>query len=194
MRSSSSSSLFNFSDGSTGPLIRPIHQSGPPAVPPRGDQFHYLPQRPTFFRYASHSAQTPASGFFNPRPIVFDQGSQTSPVWRNPDRQGSPRGSSAAVRSGPVSVSRLFAVHDGRAEPVQTCGAGEDSLIKQAGQAFCHVLFRVSSAHRVYSISFSVGATLASASIRGIFVKAQVSEFSRPGGSDFFVCSVVFSS
>merc|ERR1711911_282737 len=88
MRSSSSSSLFNFSDGSTGPLIRPIHQSGPPAVPPRGDQFHYLPQRPTFFRYASHSAQTPASGFFNPRPIVFDQGSQTSPVWRNPDRQG----------------------------------------------------------------------------------------------------------
>ena len=88
VRSSSSSSLFNFSDGSTGPLIRPIHQSGPPAVPPRGDQFHYLPQRPTFFRYASHSAQTPASGFFNPRPIVFDQGSQTSPVWRNPDRQG----------------------------------------------------------------------------------------------------------
>merc|ERR1711911_377632 len=86
LRSSSSSSLF--SDGSTGPLIRPIHQSGPPAVPPRGDQFHYLPQRPTFFRYASHSAQTPASGFFNPRPIVFDQGSQTSPVWRNPDRQG----------------------------------------------------------------------------------------------------------
>ena len=47
MRSSSSSSLFNFSDGSTGPLIRPIHQSGPPAVPPRGDQFHYLPQRLT---------------------------------------------------------------------------------------------------------------------------------------------------
>merc|ERR1711911_352794 len=88
VRSSSSSSLFNFSDGSTGPLIRPIHQSGPPAVPPRGDQFHYLPQRPTFFRYASHSAQTPASGFFNPRPIVFDQGSQTSPVWRNPDSQG----------------------------------------------------------------------------------------------------------
>merc|ERR1711860_122531 len=82
----------------------------------------------------------------------------------------------------------------GRAEPVQTCGAGEDSLIKQAGQTFCHVLFRVSSAHRVYSISFSVGATLASASIRGIFVKAQVSEFSRPGGSDFYVCSVVFSS
>merc|ERR1711911_418210 len=88
VRSSSSSSLFNFSDGSSSPLIRPIHQSGPPAVPPRGDQFHYLPQRPTFFRYASHSAQTPASGFFNPRPIVFDQGSQTSPVWRNPDRQG----------------------------------------------------------------------------------------------------------
>merc|ERR1711911_423713 len=88
VRSSSSSSLFNFSDGSTGPLIRPIHQSGPPAVPPRGDQFHYLPQRPTYFRYASHSAQTPASGFFNPRPIVFDQGSQTSPIRRNPDRQG----------------------------------------------------------------------------------------------------------
>merc|ERR1711911_15414 len=88
MQSSSSSSLFNFSDGSTGPLIRPIHQSGPPAVPPRGDQFHYLPQRPTYFRYASHSAQTPASGFFNPRPIVFDQGSQTSPIRRNPDRQG----------------------------------------------------------------------------------------------------------
>ena len=88
MRSSSSSSLFNFSDGSTGPLIRPIHQSGPPAVPPRGDQFHYLPQRPTYFRYASHSAQTPASGFFNPRPIVFDQGSQTAPIRRNPDRQG----------------------------------------------------------------------------------------------------------
>merc|ERR1711911_162774 len=88
VRSSSSSSLFNFSDGSTGPLICPIHQSGPPAVPPRGDQFHYLPQRPTYFRYASHSAQTPASGFFNPRPIVFDQGSQTAPIRRNPDRQG----------------------------------------------------------------------------------------------------------
>ena len=88
VRSSSSSSLFNFSDGSTGPLIRPIHQSGPPAVPPRGDQFHYLPQRPTYFRYASHSAQTPASGFFNPRPIVFDQAAQTSPIRRNPDRQG----------------------------------------------------------------------------------------------------------
>ena len=87
-RSSSSSSFFGFSDASTVPLLRPIHQSGPPAIPPRGDQFNYLPQRPTFFRYASHSAQTPASGFFNPRPIMFDQAAQTSPIRRNPDRQG----------------------------------------------------------------------------------------------------------
>merc|ERR1711946_81574 len=53
-------------------------------------QFHYLPQRPTHFRYASHSAQTPSSGFFNPRPILFDQASQTSPVSSNPVRQRSP--------------------------------------------------------------------------------------------------------
>ena len=104
LRSSSSSSLFNFSDGSTGPLIRPIHQSGPPAVPPRGDQFNYLPQRPTYFRYASHSAQTPASGFFNPRPILFDQASQTSPIRRNPDRQG-PRYSGHQQPSGTVQSS-----------------------------------------------------------------------------------------
>ena len=49
-RSSSSSSFFGFSDASTVPLLRPIHQSGPPAIPPRGDQFNYLPQRPTYFR------------------------------------------------------------------------------------------------------------------------------------------------
>ena len=90
LRSSSSSSLFHFSDGSSSPLIRPGHHSVQPAVPPSGDQFHYLPQRPTHFRYASHSAQTPSSGFFNPRPILFDQASQTSPVSSNPVRQRSP--------------------------------------------------------------------------------------------------------
>merc|ERR1711946_108902 len=89
---SSSSSFYGFSDASAVPLLRPIHQSGPPSIPPRVDQFNYLPQRPTFFRYATQSSQTPTSGFFNPRPIVFDQWAETVPSPRHPVRQG-PRSS-----------------------------------------------------------------------------------------------------
>ena len=89
---SSSSSFYGFSDAPAVPQPRPILQSGPPAIPPRVDQFNYLPQRPTFFRYATQSSQTPISGFFNPRPIVFDQSAQTVPSPRHPVRQG-PRSS-----------------------------------------------------------------------------------------------------
>merc|ERR1711946_96484 len=88
---SSSSSFYGFSDAPAVPQPRPILQSGPPAIPPRVDQFNYLPQRPTFFRYATQSSQT-ISGFFNPRPIVFEQSAQTASSVRNPVRQG-PRSS-----------------------------------------------------------------------------------------------------
>ena len=88
----SSSSFYGFSDVPAVPPPRPVsHQRPPPAIPPRADQFNYLLQRPTYFRYATQSAQTP-SGFFHPRPIVFDQSVQTDPPVRPPVRQG-PRSS-----------------------------------------------------------------------------------------------------
>ena len=138
LRSSSSSSLFHFSDGSSSPLIRQGQHSVQPAVPPGGDQFNYLPHRPVHFRYASHSAQTPVSGFFNPRPILFDQASQTSPVSSNPvrprPRHSGPRGghqlSSGAVRppvpgySRSASASPFRPVGRGRAlRPASPSGA-----------------------------------------------------------------------
>ena len=84
----SSSSFYGFSDVPSVPPPRPVsHPRPPPAVPPRADQFNILPRRPTYFRYVTQSAQTP-SGFFNPRPIVFDQAVQTDPSMRPSDRQG----------------------------------------------------------------------------------------------------------
>jgi len=47
----------------------------------------------------------------------------------------------------------------------------------------------------VDSLSFSVETAVASTSVRGVVVKAWVSEFLRVGGSsDFYVHSVVFCS
>jgi len=101
------------------------------------------------------------------------------------------------ISSGPVSVTWLFAVNDGSAEPIQTCGAGKVFLdsFKQAGQTSWYVSVRFSSANCVDSLSFSVETAVASTSVRGVVVKAWVSEFLRVGGSsDFYVHSVVFCS